>query len=151
MNPPPNKSAYTSALRWLSQRELTQQEVRTRLHRKGFDADVIEEVITRLLSQNYVSDDRVARQVVQGALSRARQGPLAIRHKLHTRGVAGEIADAAWSELTKTTDWVEIAEAIKERYDMNDPRGRARCARYLARQGFPSSVIATVLQWDETR
>ncbi len=150
MNPPPNKSAYASALRWLSQRDLTQQEIRTRLHRKGFDAEVIDAVISRLLSQNYVSDDRVARQVVETALSRSRQGPMAIRHKLRTRGVDGETADTTWRELTKTTDWLKIAEAIKERYDMNDPRQRARCARYLARQGFPSTVIATVLQWDET-
>ncbi len=149
MNPPPNKSAYANALRWLSQRELTQHEVRTRLSRKGFDDDVIETVLTRLVSQNYISDDRVARQVVENALSRSRQGPLAIRQKLRTRGVDGETAEATWRELTQATDWLKIAEAIKERYDMSDPRQRARCARYLARQGFPSVVIATILQWDE--
>lgn len=150
MNQPPSKAAYASALRWLTQRDLTQYEIRARLYRKGYDADVIETVITRLLTQKYISDDRVARQVVDAALARSRQGPLAIRHKLHSRGVERETLEALWEELTQTTDWLKIAEGIKERYDMSDTKERARCARYLARQGFPSAVIAAVLQGDET-
>ncbi len=150
MNQPPNKVAFASALRWLAQRDLTQSEIRSRLHRKGYDAEVIEAVVAQLLTQNYISDDRVARQVVDTALSRARHGPLAIRHKLHSRGIERETLEAAWDELTQSTDWVKIAEGIKERYDMTDTKERARCARYLTRQGFPSTVIARVLQWDET-
>ncbi|MHB1952805.1 MAG: regulatory protein RecX [Sulfobacillus sp.] len=150
MNQPPSKkTAYIWALRYLAQQELSQEELRRRLHRRHVEYDVAEEVIHQLQLDGSLNDRRVAEQAIFGSLRRARQGPLAIKQKLAQRGIDHETVDSVWAAATGDVDWLIIAEGIKERYDMKDPRQRARCARYLARQGFPSAIIRTVLAMEE--
>ncbi len=148
--PGSKEDAYLYALRLLAQRDLSVEEVRQRLLRRHFGTDVVNIVVQHLVTEGAINDMRVARESIAFALQRARSGPLVIRQKLAKRGIDRDTIDAAWHDGTVDVDWLAIAEAIKERYDMRDPRQRARCARYLDRQGFPSSVIRVVMATEES-
>lgn len=150
MDQPENKDAYLYALRLLAQRDLSVEEMRQRLLRRRFQTDAVNMVVQHLVAEGAINDLRVARESIAFAVQRARSGPLVIRHKLAQRGIDRDTIDVAWQDGTAEVNWLAIAEAIKERYDMRDPRQRARCARYLDRQGFPSSVIWVVMATEES-
>ncbi|MCL5972707.1 MAG: recombination regulator RecX [Firmicutes bacterium] len=150
MDQPGTKEAYLYALRLLAQRDLSAEEMRRRLLQRHFGTDTVNVVMQHLVTEGAINDLRVARETIAFAVQRARSGPLVIRRKLAQRGIDSDIIDAAWNDGTVDVNWLAIAEAIKERYDMRDPRQRARCARYLDRQGFPSSVIRVVMATEES-
>ncbi len=138
-----SNEAKILALRWLSQRSLTVREVKDRLERRGLDTDVIDAALEDLVRRGYLNDERVAEFEVRRALER-HQGPAYVRARLTQRGVERSIRDAQLAALYAETDWLAIAEPLRQRYDRSSPTGRARLIRRMAREGFPASVIRRV-------
>ena len=138
-----SNEAKILALRWLSQRSLTVREIRDRLERRGLEAEDIDSALEDLGKRGYLNDERVAESEVRRALER-HQGPGYVRARLMQRGVESSIREAQLAMLYAETDWLAIAEPLRQRYDRSSPTGRARLIRRMAREGFPASVIRRV-------
>jgi SOS response regulatory protein OraA/RecX len=130
----------SQALRWLAQRSLTVWEIRVRLEARNFSQESIAAALTDLMRLGYLDDRRVAEEVVQKSLNR-REGPLHLLSRLQRRGVPKDVRDAVLGEVMTAVDWLEIAELVRQRYDIGSPGGRAQFVRHLAREGFPVGVI----------
>lgn len=135
---------YDLALRWLAVRGLTRHEIEERLRRRGLGAVEVEAVADRLMALGLLDDVDLATHLVR-RWAASGQGPGAIYARLRRRGVAEETIKAVMAAETTREDWLRIAETIRERYDIQDPRARARLMRRLARQGFPAGVVAEVI------
>lgn len=128
------------AMRWLAQRNLTVWEMRVRLEAQNFSPESIGTVLDELDRLGYLNDRAVADQIVRKSLTR-REGPQRIVSRLRQRGVPPDLRDTVLNEVMAQVDWLEIAELVRQRYDIGSPRGRARFIRHLAREGFPVGVI----------
>ena len=136
------RQAYARAIRILGPREHTTTELRKKLGDSGFDNDIIEATLERLISQGYQSDERFATLYAEQLL-RKFNGPMAISAKLSSRGIDSSMAREAIALLK--ADWSEVAaDALRSRFSMTqlsdlDQAEMGKCARFLNRRGFSST------------
>ena len=123
------------ALRYLGRREYAVQELRQKLLQRGADSALTDTVITELVEQNLLSDERFTEMYVR-MRTRLLFGPLKIRAELRGRGIADHLAarfmpsgEDAWFDAA--TQWAE-----KKRRGELDYTERARVYRSLMNRGF---------------
>lgn len=147
--PPP--SAYGVLLRLLTVRDRTERELRQRLARKGFTISEAEAALERVRGLGYLDDARFAAGRAEGLLGRRGLGPRAVRARLAAAGVGREQAQAAVAQAMASRDELALARAALSRKHpgaaaSDDPKVRARAARFLLGRGFGAGVIARVLK-----
>ena len=141
--------AMVRALRIIAPREHSTLELRRKLRTRGYDTTTIDRVITGLVDQDYLSDDRFADLYVQQRVDRG-DGPFKIRNALRKRGISDRISNG----LIRNDDeyWLERAQAAHDKKYPVDSQGQltewpiARRVRFLRQRGFPTSVIRKVTE-----
>lgn len=135
-----------AAVRLLSVREQSRQELRRKLRARHADAGLIESVLDELGRRGLLSDERFTENYVEQR-SRKGYGPLRIRAELAERGVAREVS-ARWID-EGSYDWGEILDqaALRRFGDgkATDRRALARRGRFLEQRGFPLSMVGRYL------
>lgn len=131
----------------LARREHSRTELFTKLRARGYTADAIEVVISRLVEENLLSDARFTEGLVRSRIAGG-YGPVKIRHELRQHAIPNELiavhlgaADSEWHD--------RAARARRKRFGEVVPSGdreRARQARYLQSRGFTTEQI-----WRELR
>ena len=122
------KEAIRKAMRLLVSRDRSEQELRDRLAREGYDPESAEAAIEYVKSYGYVNDRRYAENYVMSAGSRKSRA--ALRSFLQDKGIAGE----------------EIENALEELPDKMEEKELRRALGYLARKGFSSGDIWKVIR-----
>lgn len=146
------RRAYALAVRLLGSRDHSSAELTRKLAQRDVDEASIATALEELREANYLNDERFAHALAEQRL-RGGRGPMAIRAKLRERGIDTALADEAVEALG--VDWVEQAgEVLASRFDAaaiadDEPRGRARIARFLQGRGFTSGDALRAL--DEAR
>ncbi len=84
--------AKISALRYLSIRNHSSNELRQKLSKKKFAQDIIEKVLSELNNQNYLDDKKFAEQFFNELLGKF-FGPLKIKNEMLKRGIERKIID----------------------------------------------------------
>ncbi len=139
------QAVLNSAVRSLAQREHGRQELIRKLRAKGHREELVGRVFTYLQEHDLQSDTRYVEVYVRSRINRG-YGPIKIRQDLYRRGV-GELEMEGG--LTKSAEfWVDVARTAVARKFAAEPDGRDEWntqARFLARRGFPSDLIFSVL------
>jgi len=141
-----------TALRLLARRAYSREELQRALLRR-FPAEVaaVAAVVEQLQQEGYLNDAAYAEAFVQQRLARRAFSPAALVAELRRRGIGDELARQAVSRLLPEAATLEQARRAAER-KLRHLHGKPRAqqwrslASYLARHGFPASVIRTVLQ-----
>ena len=127
----------------LARREHSRAELKRKLKRREFSADVIESVLDALAQSGAQSDARFVDAYIESRIKRG-FGPLRITSELRERGV-----NASDSELRQGYDWLDFCRALRDRRfgDASAPTRREwqRRARFLYSRGFPESMVRQVL------
>ncbi len=100
----PRGTAKDRALRLLGVRGRSQEELRRRLARAGFDAQEIDEALTELEGVGLIDDARFARELVKDHADRRHSGQRLIRGALSQRGIEAEVAQEALQGLDDEAD-----------------------------------------------
>ena len=133
----------------LSRREYTRWELELHAQERGFDSAVSSEVIESLAAEGLQDDARFASAWLASRLRRRPEGRRNLLMGLSARGVSGEIAAEALSDLDRESPrWEEDAlrrahERAARRSD--DP---AAITRTLRRNGFEFSQILRYNGWE---
>lgn len=146
---PDPSTAYVTALRLVAGRDLSTAQLRTRLLRRGYQDDTVEDVLQRLTADRALDDRRVAEGAARRELAGRLRGRSRALQRLHTLGIDRATADDALrAVLAEHDEGALLDQAIARRL-----RGRTvttlsrpeamRLAAALARQGFaPGAVLA---------
>ena len=142
------ESARTTAITLLARRDYASGELRGRLTRKGFDADVVAQTVADLLEERALNDSRYAANYVRYEAGRG-HGPVRIRAELKALELAEELIEAA---LAEGPDWRVLALEVRVRKFGPDPPSdwpeKARQARFLQYRGFSADHIRSALGAD---
>jgi len=135
----------------IARRQRSRSELRTELLRRKFAAAVVEEVVARIEELGHLDDAAFARDVVEREAHARRHGPLIVRRKLASRGVAADIVDEAIAPVANDEAQRASARAILEKWNRrrepSDPRKRREAAAgHLMRRGFEPDVV-----WETVR
>jgi len=131
----------------LGQRELSEAQVRTRLARRGCDADAITNALERLKRDRTLDDDRVARAAARLEAGIRHRGPARVRQRLQSMGLADDVVQKAVTEAFEDVDELALLDAAYERRLKGrelaelDDKARARLVRGLVGQGFSFGAV----------
>jgi regulatory protein len=144
-----DKEVEVAAVRLLSRREHSTEELKRKLAAKGYPEASIATVLDKLGKKKWVSDERFAANYVHHHARRG-QGPVRIRAELRQQGIADsqiqqEIAGGE-------QDWNGLAAEVRRRKFgaalPKSPSERAKQARFLQYRGFNSDQIRAALKFD---
>ena len=97
---------YSSALKMLMRREHSKLELSQKLQAKGFDIVDVNSSISKLVQQNYQSDDRFSEGFILMRFNQGK-GPVKIASELKMRGI--DTFDLS------IFDWFKLAKEIRQR------------------------------------
>jgi regulatory protein len=145
--------AYQQAMFFLSYRARSEAEIRQNLRKHDFPEAIIEETLERLRQDRLADDNRFAQAWVENRSTFRPRSRRMLAVELRQKGLSEE---ATRSALEGVDDEALACEAARKR--ATRLRGlewnefRQKLSEFLARRGFPYSVIApTVRQiWSET-
>ena len=137
---------YLAAINSLARRAYSVYEMRSYLERRAEDKSTVKSVLDRLKQQNYLDDDRYARQFVRMRAELKKQGAYRIARDLRARGVPDRHIDAALSEHAAESSESDLVRArlrrrIQTQRGPLDERRIASLYRSLLRAGFSADTI----------
>ena len=139
-------NAYDKALSLLSVREHTAKEIMRKLSDKGLPKDESGWAIARLISQNYLSEERFAESYIRSRLKKTAEGKSLLKMRLCEKGTPSSIADEylsyAWDEKAY------IPSLKKEYNSLCSKKGREKAYAKLLSKGFSVSEIRSVSEED---
>ena len=148
-----DEQAYQQALRFLSVRTRSEAELRQYLLKHKVAEDVVERTMQRLRTNALADDQQFARAWVENRNTFRPRGQRALTWELRRKGVAPEAVQSALADLDEPALAYQ-AGSKKARHLDSLPwiEYRQRLSGFLARRGFPHSVIEAVISrlWRET-
>ncbi|NLV37480.1 MAG: regulatory protein RecX [Clostridiaceae bacterium] len=142
------REAKAKAVRYLSLKLHTEQEVWKKLHDDGYEQECIEKVISELKAIGYINNKLYAQKYV---FDRSKLKPLSkkmMKRELKVRGISEDIIDEVLDDW-KVEDNV-VAEGLLKRkfgkYDLDNEKVRKKAYMFLMHRGFSVSTIKEALQ-----
>ncbi len=127
------------ALRWLAAAERTEQEVRSRLLKKGFFESDINHVVERLNESGLLSDERVLEREAEQAAKSLHTGKLKAKQSMLKRGLDEEAVEDAVREMPDEAELLKARHILRLKLKPGD--SPARAARLLAARGFDEEIV----------
>jgi regulatory protein len=146
------KSCFDAALHYLSYRPRSENEVRQRLRRRGFDNNVIEEVVVKLKERRLIDDIAFSEYWRNNRLSFSPRSRRLIKLELRQKGVTTETANETVKDLDDDNYVYEAGLRKARRLSGSDYDDfRLRLFGYLRRRGFNYETVkyAVARLWQE--
>ena len=142
------QETWGRALRLLSRREHSEQELTAKLLRKDVGVGTVTQVIADLKERDYLSDQRFTEMFVSSRIERG-QGPRKIRQELCARGIKEDLVDRFIDQSDSTWETVLYRVWSKKFGEMKPSSYEewAKQARFLQSRGFTAEQIRKVVSW----
>ncbi len=141
--------ALRKAASFCAYQERTQQEVRDRLADWDIRGDDAEAVIAELIAQNYLNEERFARQFAGGKFRVKGWGKRKIQQHLKQRGISGHNLQTALQEISSADYRATLTDLLeKKKRAMRDDNPlvvKQKLVRYALSKGYESDLIWQVL------
>ncbi|MEA3346393.1 MAG: RecX family transcriptional regulator [Chloroflexota bacterium] len=146
------EQAYEKALDLLSYRPRSTTELARRLRQAEFPPPATEAALDRLKRVGLVDDRAFAKWWVENREKFRPRGRRMLRWELRQKGVSDHIIDEVLAPLDERSSASKLAQKRAPRLrDLDKETFRRRLRGYLARRGFPYSIVRDVVQeaWEE--
>jgi len=144
-----NKEILHSAIRLLSRREHSVNELTQKLLVKQFEADEVAQIVEYLVQNNYLSNIRFTESVIRNKVARG-YGWQFIKQELKQKGIASDVYLPVLEE--QTIDWyLQASLAYNKRFGTNeikDQKDKAKRLRFLQYRGYSVDECLAALNTD---
>lgn len=145
----PEDVVWQKVCAWCAFQERSQQEVRDKLFAYGVASSKVEEMIVRLLSENFISEQRFATAFAGGKFRQLGWGRIRIRSALKLKKVSEGCIRSALASINEDEYRKRLKQIIQKREKAEkekDPRKRRwKLSSYAISRGFESSLVAELL------
>jgi regulatory protein len=149
-----HEKAYAAALRLLSYRSRSENEIRYKLNRKGYESEEINLVLDRLRTAGLVSDGDFGRIWVENRSTFRPRSQRLLAFELRKKGLADEVIQEALkdSEPDEVLAYQAALRQVRKLSGLEWLKFRERLSSFLLRRGFNYETVKTAVQqvWDET-
>lgn len=143
------EAARAVALRMLTGAPRTTRQVRDGLARRGYDDDVVTELVDRLVEVGLLDDAELAGMIVRSRVAERGLSRRAVAAELRRKGVADEDAAAALAEVDDEAEADALRRLVRKRLARTAGLDRQvrvrRVMGALARKGYaPGAALAAI-------
>ena len=140
-----NKEPLLKAANFCAYQERTHKEVRKKLAELEILGDDAEEIITYLIENNYLNEERFARAFAGSKFRQKKWGRIKIRQELKMRGMSEYCLKAGMSEIDSDDYMITLQEIIeKKSKDMKDSNKliiKQKLVKYALSKGFENDLV----------
>jgi len=151
---PDLRAVLSAAYAMLTRSAHSREQVRSKLDRKGFEPELIEQCLQRLESLGYLDDGDVARRWAQVMLKERCWGLLKAEQQLQQRGIERELARQVLREVQQDFPQIDSArQALAGRFGKGPAAVPLRkVVGFLSSRGFSTEVVyAAAREWEKAR
>ena len=144
--------ALKFAIKLLTLRRRSVFEIETRLQKKGYEADIIKQVIEDLNNYKYLDDEVFAESYINDRMNFRPCGRFLIKNELKERGIAKNIIERKISELISIKQEIERARKLAVmksktiNKDTDDFKAIQKVKAYLQSKGFSYEIISQAVK-----
>jgi regulatory protein len=137
---------------WCAYQERCQQEVRDKLYEYGLHSADVENIIGRLISDNFINEERFAKAYAGGKFRIKKWGKVKIKMGLKAKRVSDYCIKKGLEEITHT-DYIKTLTKILESKsallkEKNKIRKKYKLVQYAASRGYEHEYIMEILNED---
>lgn len=150
MNTPNQKSytveeALTKLMQFCSYRDRSQKEVEDKLNQMRMIPQAKENIIIRLMQENFLNEERFARSFVRGKFRIKKWGRIKIKRELKIREISTPIIQLALTEINEEEYFNALeeiaAKKIKLIKEPNAFKKKKKLIDFLLQKGYESHLI----------
>jgi regulatory protein len=142
--------SFQKAKKYCAYQERSQQEVRDKLYEWGLHRNEVEQIITQLISENYLNEQRFAVAYAGGKFRINGWGRLKIKQGLEAKRVSRPCITEALNKLDKRDYEAALKKLISEKTKTikeNNPfRKKHQVARYIISKGYEPELVWEILK-----
>ena len=147
------QEAYLQLATLCAQAEHCQQEMRDKMKRWEMAPEVQERVITRLIKERYIDDERYARAFVKDKIRYNKWGRRKVQQGLWMKHIDDDIQQRVLSEVDDTEYLAVLKPLLKQKAKSikaeNDYELTQKLVRFALGRGFTYDIIRQCLDVDE--
>jgi regulatory protein len=144
MRPDKMKTAKIKAGNYCAYQERTQQEVRDKLYSIGLYSDEVEQVLTELIIEDFVNEERFAKTYARGKFNLKHWGKVKIAHELKRKKISPFCIRKALEEI-EDDDYNRVLKKLMNQrlsgYQGDDYVIKNKTARFLINRGFEAEIV----------
>ena len=152
--PKSGKSPYqqnlSKAMRFCAYQERTQQEVREKLAGLGVWGDEAEEMISRLITENFINEERYAKTYAGGKFRLKKWGRMKILQGLKQKGISEYSIKKGMQEIESDLYIQTLENLLEEKSRMekekNPYKRKHKISLYLIGKGYEPDLVWELLR-----
>jgi regulatory protein len=147
--------AKDTALRYLSYRQRTEYEIRSKLTQKKYKQKIIEYTIQNFKKIGLINDKEFAESFARDTLKKKGIGKALLKQKLLNKGLPKDVITPVIENTYKTINEketaIQIAKKQLKKYEnrknkSTDKENQIRLSNFLAQRGFSWDIISQVIR-----
>jgi regulatory protein len=141
--------AYNTAVRSLSSRMKSEQELADMLGRKGFEQSTIEQAIHKCKQFGFVDDTSFASAVAKQRMLFNKKGRLFVQRELQQKGIAKDLASEALNQIDPEEELAQAIALANKRWERMADKSytaKRKLGDFLLRRGYSGTIAAKVLK-----
>lgn len=144
------KVALTKAEHYCAYQERSQQEVRDKLYEWGLWTDAVENIISQLITGNYLNEERFAKAYTQGKFKQKAWGRIKITQGLKLKKVPDVLIKKALLTINGD-DYIKVLQKVLNKKtplikEKTEFKRRYKLQQYAMSRGFEADLVADVLK-----
>ncbi|HEY6161731.1 MAG TPA: regulatory protein RecX [Bacteroidia bacterium] len=150
------KVAFTKAASYCAYQERCQQEVRDKLYSWGLWPEAVENIITQLITENFLNEERFAKAFAGGKFRIKRWGRVKIKMELKKRKISDYCIKQAMKEIDER-DYMKVLRALvkeqEEKLKKKKLSGRfageikkQKIMQYCLARGFEQDLVRDLME-----
>jgi len=126
-------------------RERSQQESRDKLYSYGLNSDTVEILLSELIQERFVDEERFARAFVRGKYSIKKWGRYKIKQALYPHSLSEYVLKKAFTEIDSEKYWRHLMQLTEKRWPLTKGKDeyirKQKLRVYLQMRGYESDLV----------
>lgn len=135
--------ALKTAIEMLGKKDYSKNQIKNKLYKKGFNDDIIDEILRFLQDKKYLDDRRYAKNYIREKFHTKGLGRLKIFQDLIESGINEELINQEISVIDDIAEKTKIIEYLNNR---NTEISNQKVFNYFYRKGFSPELILEVFE-----
>lgn len=144
------ESARNKIQKYCAYQERSHHEVRAKLYSYGLRSDEVEDILTAMITEGFLNEERFARAFAGGKFRMKKWGRLKIVNELEAKGVSKNCIRAGLKEIPEDDYNQTLREILQARILASQEDNiyvlRDKASRYAIAKGYEPDVVWSILR-----
>jgi len=141
----PSADAKLKIYKYCAYQERTHLEVRNKLFEYGLTSDEVDVILTQLINDGYLNEERFAKTFAGGKFRMKGWGRMRITHELDAKGLTKNCIQLGLKEIDQTEYEKTLETLLKKKsaavHEDDEYVRRDKIARYAIQKGFEPELV----------